>query len=120
MGKMKEQFLEEQQLADQNAMEYDGWWESLSNDQKEQLFKDRDASERDPKQDYWVKGATLEEQSKHTDWEDAGYRWRDAPVPEEQSLPPSFRSEHEKKWATPPEDTASEDDLKGPNASVGV
>ena len=26
--------------------------------------------------------------------------------PEEQPLPPSFRSEHEKKWATPPEDTA--------------
>ena len=59
-------------------------------------------------------------------------------VIEEQSLPSSFRSEHEKKWATPPEDTTSEDDLKGatleeqakytnweddlkgPNASVGV
>ena len=27
-------------------------------------------------------------------------------APEEQPLPPSFRSEHEKKWATPPEDTA--------------
>ena len=70
MGKMKEQFLEEQQLADKNAMEYDGWWESLSNDQKEQLFKDRDASERDPKQDYCFKSATLEEQAKYTNWED--------------------------------------------------
>ncbi len=33
-------------------------------------------------------------------------------VTEEQSLPSSFRSEHKKKWATPPEDTTSEDKLK--------
>ena len=28
------------------AAEYDAWWDSLTDDQKEQLFKDRDASER--------------------------------------------------------------------------
>ena len=28
------------------AAEYDAWWNSLTDDQKEQLFKDRDASER--------------------------------------------------------------------------
>jgi len=42
----------------------------------------------------------------NADMEGTGYRWRNAPVPEEQPLPPSFRSEHEKKWAMPPEDTA--------------
>ena len=73
MGRMKEKFLDEQQRRDaemQNqyldddycceqqcgcheenetnvdAAEYDVWWNSLTNDQKEQLFKDRDASER--------------------------------------------------------------------------
>jgi len=35
----------------------------------------------------------------NADMEGTGYRWRNA-------LPPSFRSEHEKKWATPPEDNA--------------
>ncbi len=29
------------------AAEYDTWWDSLTDDQKEQLFKDRDDSERD-------------------------------------------------------------------------
>ena len=29
------------------AAEYDAWWNSLTDDQKEQLFKDRDDSERD-------------------------------------------------------------------------
>ena len=29
------------------AAEYDAWWNSLTDDQKEQLFKDRDASERE-------------------------------------------------------------------------
>jgi len=29
------------------AAEYDAWWDSLTDDQKEQLFKDRDASERE-------------------------------------------------------------------------
>jgi len=42
----------------------------------------------------------------NADMEGTGLRWRNAPVPEEQPLPPSFRSEHEKKWATPPEETA--------------
>ena len=28
------------------AAEYDAWWNSLTDDQKEQLFKDRDASEK--------------------------------------------------------------------------
>ena len=28
------------------AAEYDAWWNSLTDDQKEQLFKDQDASER--------------------------------------------------------------------------
>lgn len=28
------------------AASYDAWWDSLTDDQKEQLFKDRDASER--------------------------------------------------------------------------
>ena len=70
---MKEKFLDEQQRADAemqnqykdddyccnqecgcheeneanaNAASYDAWWDSLTDDQKEQLFKDRDASER--------------------------------------------------------------------------
>ena len=30
-----------------NAAEYDAWWDSLTNDQKEQLFKDRDTSEKE-------------------------------------------------------------------------
>ena len=30
-----------------NAKEYDAWWDSLTDDQKEELFKDRDASERE-------------------------------------------------------------------------
>ena len=70
MGRMKEKFLDEQQRRDAemqnqyldddyccgqqcgcheeniNAAEYDAWWDSLTDDQKEQLFKDRDASER--------------------------------------------------------------------------
>jgi len=71
---MKEKFLDEQQRRDaemQNqyldddyccgqqcgcheeneinadAAEYDTWWNSLTNDQKEQLFKDRDDSEKE-------------------------------------------------------------------------
>ena len=74
MGRMKEKFLDEQQRRDAemqnqypddgyccgqqcgcheeneanaNAADYDAWWNSLTNDQKEQLFKDRDASERE-------------------------------------------------------------------------
>jgi len=35
----------------------------------------------------------------NADMEGTGLEWRNA-------LPPSFRSEHEKKWATPPEDNA--------------
>ena len=74
MGRMKEKFLDEQQRRDAemqnqyldddyccgqqcgcheeneanaNAAEYDAWWDSLTDDQKEQLFKDQDASERE-------------------------------------------------------------------------
>ena len=72
MGRMKEKFLDEQQRRDAemqnqyldddyccgqqcgcheeneaNAAEYDAWWDSLTDDQKEQLFKDRDASEKE-------------------------------------------------------------------------
>ena len=74
MGRMKEKFLDEQQRRDAemqnqylddgyccgqqcgcheeneanaNAVEYDAWWDSLTDDQKEQLFKDQDASERE-------------------------------------------------------------------------
>ena len=74
MGKMKEKFLDEQQRADAeiqnqyldddycceqqcgcheeneanaNAASYDAWWNSLTDDQKEELFKDRDASEKE-------------------------------------------------------------------------
>ena len=74
MGRMKDKFIEEQerQLSENtfewdftpnddccgqqcgcheeneaNAAEYDAWWDSLTDDQKEQLFKDRDASERE-------------------------------------------------------------------------
>ena len=73
MGRMKEKFLDEQQRRDAemqnqyldddyccgqqcgcheeneanaNAAEYDAWWDSLTDDQKEQLFKDQDASEK--------------------------------------------------------------------------
>ena len=37
----------EENEANANAAEYDAWWDSLTNDQKEQLFKDRDASEKE-------------------------------------------------------------------------
>lgn len=37
----------EENEANANAAEYDAWWDSLTDDQKEQLFKDRDASERE-------------------------------------------------------------------------
>ena len=37
----------EENEANANAAEYDAWWDNLTNDQKEQLFKDRDASERE-------------------------------------------------------------------------
>ena len=76
MGRMKDKFIEEQERqlsentfewdftpnddccgqqcgcheeneANANAADYDAWWNSLTNDQKEQLFKDRDASERE-------------------------------------------------------------------------
>ena len=74
MGKMKEKFLDEQQQANfdlqdrmidddyccgqecgcheeneanKSAAEYDAWWKSLTNDQKEELFKDRDDSEKE-------------------------------------------------------------------------
>ena len=76
MGKMKEKFLDEQQRADaemQNqykdddyccnqecgcheentadaaayAAEYDAWWSSLTDTQKEELFRDRDVSEKE-------------------------------------------------------------------------
>ena len=74
MGRMKEKFLDEQQRKDAeiqnqyldddyccnqqcecheeneantNAAEYDAWWDSLTNSQKEQLFKDRAASEKE-------------------------------------------------------------------------
>ena len=72
MGRMKDKFIEEQEKlmsentmewnfgpnnepidsccgcggCDENAADYDAWWDSLTDDQKEQLFKDRDASER--------------------------------------------------------------------------
>ncbi len=75
MGRMKDKFIEEQERqlsentfewdinpnddccgqqcgcheeneANANAAEYDAWWNSLTDDQKEQLFEDRDASER--------------------------------------------------------------------------
>ena len=36
----------EENEANANAADYDAWWDSLTDDQKEQLFKDRDASER--------------------------------------------------------------------------
>ena len=74
MGKMKEKFLDEQQRADAeiqnqyldddscceqqcgcheeneanaNAASYDAWWNSLTDNQKEELFKDRDVSEKE-------------------------------------------------------------------------
>ena len=76
MGRMKDKFIEEQERqlsentfewdytpnndccgqqcgcheeneANANAAEYGAWWDSLTDDQKEQLFKDRDASERE-------------------------------------------------------------------------
>ena len=74
MGRMKEKFLDEQQRRDAemqnqyldddyccgqqcgcheeneanaNAAEYDAWWDSLTDNQKEQLFKDRDTSEKE-------------------------------------------------------------------------
>ena len=37
----------EENEANANAAEYDAWWDSLTDDQKEQLFKDRDASEKE-------------------------------------------------------------------------
>ena len=43
---------------------------------------------------------------------------KNAPLmPDEQPLPPSFRSEHEKKWATPPEEKDKPKDKTwyGPN-----
>ena len=36
----------EENKANANAADYDAWWGSLTDDQKEQLFKDQDASER--------------------------------------------------------------------------
>lgn len=36
----------EENEANANAASYDVWWDSLTDDQKEELFKDRDASER--------------------------------------------------------------------------
>ena len=36
----------EENKANNNAAEYDAWWNSLTDDQKEQLFKDRDDSEK--------------------------------------------------------------------------
>ena len=67
MGRMKDKFIEEQEklmsentmewdfdpnnepvdYSNNNAAEYDAWWDSLTDDQKEQLFKDRDTSERE-------------------------------------------------------------------------
>ena len=73
MGRMKDKFIEEQEKlmsentmewefgpnnepkdsccgcggCNENAADYDAWWDSLTDDQKEQLFKDRDASERE-------------------------------------------------------------------------
>ena len=37
----------EENEANTNAAEYDAWWDSLTEDQKEQLFKDRAASEKE-------------------------------------------------------------------------
>ena len=37
----------EENEANANAAEYDTWWNSLTNNQKEQLFKDRDTSEKE-------------------------------------------------------------------------
>ena len=73
MGRMKDKFIEEQEKlmsentmewnfgpnnepedsccgcgdCNKNAADYDAGWDSLTNDQKEQLFEDRDASERE-------------------------------------------------------------------------
>ena len=74
MGRMKEKFLEEQQQANfdlqdrmiddeycceqqcecheeneanVNAASYDAWWDSLTDDQKEELFKDQAISEKE-------------------------------------------------------------------------
>ena len=67
MGRMKDKFIEEQEklmsentmewdfdsnnepvdYSNNNAAEYDAWWDSLTDDQKEQLFKDRDTSEKE-------------------------------------------------------------------------
>ena len=72
MGRMKDKFIEEQEKlmsentmewefgpnnepkdsccgcggCNENAADYDARWDSLTDDQKEQLFKDRDASEK--------------------------------------------------------------------------
>jgi len=43
--------------------------------------------------------ATTDPVMDNADMEGTGLEWRNA-------LPPSFRSEHEKKWSTPPEDNA--------------
>ena len=37
----------EENKANNNAAEYDAWWNSLTDSQKEQLFKDRAASEKE-------------------------------------------------------------------------
>ena len=37
----------EENEAAQNAADYDAWWDSLTNGQKEQLFNDQDASEKE-------------------------------------------------------------------------
>jgi len=76
MGKMKEKFLDERQRAEdemqnqyldddyccgqacgcheqrmgeieQNTVEYDAWWNSLTDNQKEEIFNEQDASEKE-------------------------------------------------------------------------
>ena len=37
----------EENEANKSAEAYDNWWNSLTNDQKEELFKDRDTSEKE-------------------------------------------------------------------------
>ena len=37
----------EENKANNNAAEYDAWWNSLTDNQKEQLFEDRDSSEKE-------------------------------------------------------------------------
>jgi hypothetical protein len=41
------QRMQEQQEMEQNTAEYDAWWNSLTDDQKENIFDEQDASEKE-------------------------------------------------------------------------